>query len=172
MCPTLVARFASISHNYFMSDGLIVYFALSVMLILRDIYFNNDICSFCLPSENTTWTCTVCLFLNHEALEVCEMCEMPRNRAVEATAWIDLERTNHGLAHFDRIKVSMLELHDKLWTIQHKRRLLKNFKGVGTVVIVVNNNLPSLISSLFFFDARATPQVRIYLIIFLLWKGL
>ncbi|KAM7433997.1 hypothetical protein ABFA07_015830 [Porites harrisoni] len=37
-------------------------------------------------SENTTWTCTVCTFLNHEALEVCEMCEMPRNRAVEARA--------------------------------------------------------------------------------------
>ncbi|XP_073257479.1 mitogen-activated protein kinase kinase kinase 7-interacting protein 3 homolog isoform X1 [Porites lutea] len=37
-------------------------------------------------SENTTWTCTVCTFLNHEALEVCEMCDMPRNRAMEARA--------------------------------------------------------------------------------------
>ena len=102
----------------------------SIVHILCEVYIDSDICFFCrcLWSENTTWTCTVCTFLNHEALEVCEMCEMPRNRAVEARAWIDWERTNHGLAHFDRIKVSVLELHHKLWTIQHKRRLLKNFK--------------------------------------------
>lgn len=37
-------------------------------------------------SEETTWTCTVCTFANHEALEVCEMCDMPRNRALEARA--------------------------------------------------------------------------------------
>lgn len=37
-------------------------------------------------SEETTWTCAVCTFANHEALEVCEMCEMPRNRALEARA--------------------------------------------------------------------------------------
>ena len=77
LCPTIVARFASISHNYFMSDGLIVYFALSVMLILRDIYFNSYICSFCLPSENTTWTCTVCLFLitKHWKFVRCAKCQ-------------------------------------------------------------------------------------------------
>lgn len=39
-------------------------------------------------SEETTWTCTVCTFANHEALEVCEMCDMPRNRALEARAWL------------------------------------------------------------------------------------
>ena len=39
-----------------------------------------------LVSEEATWTCTVCTFANHEALEVCEMCDMPRNRALEARA--------------------------------------------------------------------------------------
>lgn len=39
-----------------------------------------------LVSEETTWTCAVCTFANHEALEVCEMCDMPRNRALEARA--------------------------------------------------------------------------------------
>lgn len=36
--------------------------------------------------EEPTWTCPVCTFANHEALEVCEMCEVPRNRALEARA--------------------------------------------------------------------------------------
>lgn len=36
--------------------------------------------------EERTWTCSVCTFANHEALEVCEMCEMPRNRVLEARA--------------------------------------------------------------------------------------
>lgn len=39
-----------------------------------------------LVSEETTWTCAVCTFANHEAMEVCEMCDMPRNRALEARA--------------------------------------------------------------------------------------
>ncbi|XP_068698327.1 mitogen-activated protein kinase kinase kinase 7-interacting protein 3 homolog isoform X1 [Montipora foliosa] len=37
-------------------------------------------------SEDTTWTCAVCTFANHDALEICEMCEMPRNRSLEARA--------------------------------------------------------------------------------------
>lgn len=36
--------------------------------------------------EEPTWTCLVCTFENHEALELCEMCEMPRNRTLEARA--------------------------------------------------------------------------------------
>ena len=50
--------------------------------------FIGDALSFALfcVSEEPTWTCLFCTFANHEALEVCEMCEMPRNRVLEARA--------------------------------------------------------------------------------------
>lgn len=50
-----------------------------IFSILTDVFL-------ILVSEETTWTCAVCTFANHEALEVCEMCDMPRNRTLEARA--------------------------------------------------------------------------------------
>ena len=89
------------------TESIMVFFKVACNFILRRNKFdcanlsikmtettgNIDVTCVCVifvslfsSPEDTTWTCAVCTFANHDALEICEMCEMPRNRSLEARA--------------------------------------------------------------------------------------